>query len=210
MKQRSSIVQLAIHNISSVLLLLVSVANFAFAQEAKSMKPNPVTHTFYITNVDCDQCVAAINESVRKVKSVTDVKLKPGDKYAQISFDTHAVTHHQIAQGIADAKSPHGKPFAVSIRRNVPAYAEGDNAAKVDALFGKAKEFFKVVTLDREKGQFEFQFLPLKVDPTKDGLQGWSGMTTGHALADPPPKGLGLKWQVVIEGQTMQSAKKKK
>jgi hypothetical protein len=35
-------------------------------------------------------------------------------------------------------------------------------------------------------------------------------MTTGHALADPPPKGLGLKWQVVIEGQTMQSAKKKK
>jgi copper chaperone CopZ len=187
--------------------LLIAGA-FASAQEAKTMKPNPVTHTFYITNVENEPGAAAIIASVKKVKSVTDVKLKTGDGYAQVSFDTHAVTHHQIAQAIADAASPGAKPYVVSIRRNVPAYAEGDNAAKVDAIFAKSKDYFKVITRNREKGEFEFEFLPLKVDPAKEGLQGWSGMTTGHALADPPPKGLGLKWQVVIEGQTMRPAKK--
>jgi|GEM_PF-785411 len=189
-------------------IFLVAFASLASAQEAKTMKPNPVTHTFYITNVENEPGAAAIIASVKKVKSVTDVKLKPGDGFAQVSFDTHAVTHHQIAQAIADAAAPGTKPYMVSIRRNVPAYAEGDNAAKVDAIFAKAKDYFKVITLDREKGQFEFQFLPLKVDPKNEGLQGWSGMTTGHALADPPPKGLGLKWQVVIEGQAVQPAKK--
>jgi len=159
--------------------------------------------------VDSEPGAAAIIASVKKVKSVTDVKLKPGDRFAQVSFDTHAVTHHQIAQAIADAASPGGKPHVVSIRRNVPAYAEGSNAVKVDAIFAQAKDYFKVITRNREKGEFEFEFLPLKVDPSKEGLQGWSGMTTGHALADPAPKGLGLKWQVVTEGQPMQPGKKK-
>ena len=190
-----------------ILLTLLSLCIVASAQEAKTMKPNPVTHTFYIKNVDSEPGAAAIIASVRKVKSVTDVKLKPGDGYAQVSFDTHAVTHHQIAQAIADAAAPGGKPYVVSVRRNIPAYAEGDNAAKVDAIFAKAKDYFKVITRNREKGEFEFEFLPLKVDPAREGLQGWSGMSTGHALADPAPKGLGLKWQVVIEGQPMQAGK---
>ena len=187
--------------------LCLSLCLVASAQEAKTMKPNPVTHTFYIKDVESEPGAAAIIASVKKVKSVTDVKLKPGDGHAQVSFDTHAVTHHQIAQAIADAAAPGAKPYVVSVRRNVPAYAEGDNAAKVDAIFAKAKDYFKVITRNREKGEFEFEFLPLKVDPANESLQGWSGMSTGHALADPAPKGLGLKWQVVIEGQPMQAGK---
>lgn len=184
-------------------LLTLSIAS---GQQAKTIKPNLVTHTFYVTNVECDQCVAAITDSVRKVKSVTDVKLRPGEGYAQVSFDSHAVTHHQVAQGIADAKSPHDRPYSVSIRRNVPAYAEGDNAAQVDKAFAKGREFATVSVRNREKGEFEFQFLPLKVDPTNSALQGWNGMTIGHAIADLPPKGLGLKWQVVGEGQAAAGA----
>lgn len=163
-------------------------------------QPNPVTETWYIANVESERCVAAIRESVMKVRSVTAVKMRPSDGYAHVSYDTHAASQHQIAQAVASAEPQHGKRYVPTIRRAVPQYAEGGNAAKVDAAIAKYSEGVKFVLRNRETGEFEIQFEPLVLDPAKEGMQGWSGQKIGHALADPPPKGLGLRWRVVREG----------
>lgn len=190
--------------------LLVSVSVFVgSAAEKKAPVPHPVTATFYISNVQCGSCADAIAESVKKVKSVTEVKLTPGDGYAQISFDSHKDSFHQIAQAIADAAPVHGDKYVPTMRISVPDYAKGDNAAKVDAIFAKSKDQVKVVAKNREKGDFEIQFLPLKLDATKEGPQGWNAGKFGHPVGDPAPKGLGLKLLIKREGQPAPAAKKK-
>ncbi|MBI5774787.1 MAG: heavy-metal-associated domain-containing protein [Verrucomicrobia bacterium] len=191
------------------LLLAPTLVFTATAAEKKAFVPHPVTATFYISNVQCGSCVDAVAESVKRVKSATDVKMQPGDGYAQISFDTHVSSYHQIAQAIAEAAPVHGDKYVPTLRMSVPDYAKGDNAAKVDAVFAKSKDQVKVIAKNREKGEFEIQFLPLKVDAAKEGPQGWNAGKFGHPVGDPAPKGLGLKLLVKREGQPAPAAKKK-
>lgn len=187
-------------------ILPVSLALFALiasasAAEQKAVVPNPVTATFYIVNVQCGSCVDAITESVKKVPSVTKVEGLTGDSgFAQISFDNHASSYHQVAQAISDATPVHGDKYAATLRLKVPDYAKGDNAAKVDEIFAKHKADVKVVTKDKAKGEFEIQFLPLKVDKEKKVPQGWNAGKFGHPIHDDAPKGLGLSFQIVKEG----------
>ena len=93
-------------NLLPALLCFCASGLAAFAAEKKEFIPPPVTATFYIANVQCGSCVDAITESVKKVKSATEVKMNPSDGYAQISFDTHVSSYHQIAQAVADALAP--------------------------------------------------------------------------------------------------------
>lgn len=162
--------------------------------------PHPVTATFYIENVHCYACVAIISDSVKKVRSVTDFQMDPAAGYALISFDTHAASYHQIAQAIADSDRLHGEPYVPSVKFTVPSYKEGDHAAKVDDVFARRKDWVKVECRNRDKGLFRVTFLPLKVDPKNSRPQGWNAGHFGHPIHDPPPKGLGLEFQMVREG----------
>ena len=186
------------------LLSLSIIAALAFAASAAdkpAYKPALTTQTFFVANVECDTCVANITESLKKVKTVTKVdKLTPKSGYVNVSFDAHTDSYQQIAQAIADATPAHGKKYAASMKLRVPDYAKEDNAAKVDAIFAKSKEFVKVEVADKEKGEFVISFLPLVLDPKKTGTQGWNGGRFGHPLHDAPPKGLGLAFSFVREG----------
>jgi copper chaperone CopZ len=179
---------------------LVSVT-MAVAADPKPVEPHPTTQTFFIANVANEKDVAAINDSLKKVKSFTKVEgLTPTSGYAKVSFDSHADSYHQIAQAIADAPSTSGKQFEVTMKIRIPDYAKGDNAAKVDAVFAKQKADVTVETVDKEKGEFVLHYLPLKVDETKHAPQGFNGGKFGHPIHDAPPKGLGLTFAIVQEG----------
>ncbi|MFZ2639465.1 MAG: heavy-metal-associated domain-containing protein [Verrucomicrobiia bacterium] len=197
------------------LLSLSIIAALAFtvsAAEKKPYKPAFTTQTFYVSNVECDNCVANITESIQKVKSVTKVeKLTPQSGYVNVSFDAHADSFQQIAQAIADATPAKGKKYAATMKFRVPDYAKDDNAAKVDAVFAKSSAFVKVEATNKEKGEFLISFLPLTLDAKKTGPQGWNAGRFGHPIHDPAPKGLGLAYSFVREGVTpAKSAAKKK
>ena len=198
----------------SSLLALVTITALALtasAAEKKAVTPHPTTQTFYISNVESDTCVANITDSIKKVKSVTKVDgLTPRSGYAIVSFDSHADSFQQIAQAIADATPAKGKKYAATMKLRVPAYAKDDNAAKVDAIFAKSKAFVKVEATNKEKGEFLLSFLPLTVDATKTGPQGWNAGRFGHPIHDAPPKGLGLAFSIVREGAPAKAVAKKR
>jgi copper chaperone CopZ len=198
---------------TSIISLFVAPAIIlsASAAEKKAVEPHPTPQTFYISNVECAACVANVTASIKKVKSVTKVDgLTPKSGYANVSFDSHADSFQQIAQAIADATPAHGKKYAATMKLRVPDYAKGDNAAKVDAIFAKSSAFVKVEATNREKGEFLMSFLPLKVDASKTGPQGWNGGRFGHPIHDPPPKGLGLTFGIAREGAPAGKAAAKK
>ena len=116
-----------------------------------------------------------------------------------MSFDSHVVSFHQIAQAIAYANGDNAKPCETTIKIKVPEYAEGDNAAKVDAVFKKLDTKVKIEATNKEKGEFVVKFLPLKIEADKKGPQGFNGGQLGHPIHDPAPKGLGLKFSIVKE-----------
>jgi copper chaperone CopZ len=181
------------------LIVLAAVTGVAPAQQ-KEVVPHPVTITFYISGITSDKCIEEINASLKKVPSFAKIEgLTVKSGFANVSFDSHVASFHQIAQAIAYAGGNEAKPCATTIKIRVPEYAQGDNAAKVDAIFQKLDTKVKVEATDKAKGEFVVRFLPLKVDADKKGPQGFNGGQLGHPIHDPAPKGLGLKFSIVKE-----------
>lgn len=179
-----------------------------FAAERPAGTPHPVTLTFYITGMECAACGAMINQSINQVQSVTGVDLDQFGGYINVSFDAQVASAHQIAQAVADAIPLHGKPYGATLKLRVPEYAKAGNAAKVDAVFARRPEWVRVETADKAKGEFVVHFLPLKAAPGKEGPQGWNPGDFGQAVQDPAPKGLGLDFALVKEGQEPPAASK--
>lgn len=184
------------------LLCFGAFASPSFAAEPAPVKPHPVTLTFFISGMECAACEAFICQSVQQVKSVTGITVDQLGGYANVSFDTHVSSAHQIAQAVADAVPVHGRPYEATMKVRVPDYAKDGNAARVDAVFARRADWVKVETLDKAKGDFLIRFQPLKADKSKSGPQGWNPGHFGHAVHDPAPKGLGLGFTLVKEGQT--------
>jgi copper chaperone CopZ len=176
-------------------LLALATGTGALAAEKKSKgkqtegaHPNPVERTFYISGISSQREVDKINAAVAKLPSVTAVQeLTPASGYVRVSFDTHAIFMHLIAQAIMDQG-----PFAVTQKFQVSDYP--GNAEKLDALFAKlrAERQVKIEPVDKAKGQFLLTFLPIKPDPADPRKVGFNPGHLGHAIHDAPPKGLGL------------------
>lgn len=196
----------------AVLAFLVPAIAFSAQPKAqpKGFTPHPVTATFYVANVQCERCVDTIRDSLKKVASFKEIKMRPSDGFALISFDTHVSSYHQIAQAIQAAEPQHGQKYVPTLKMKVPEYAQADNAAKVDAVFAKRSEWVKVETVNRATGEFVIHFLPLKAIAGKSGPQGWNGGHFGHPIHDAPPKGLGLKFELKREGAAKVAGKAKK
>ncbi len=191
----------------SLTIALIAAASLE-AAEKKPVEPHPTTQTYYISNVTSDQEVTRISEALQKVKSFANIKdLTPKTGYGNISFDSHVNSFHEIAQAIADAGPQNAKKHEVTMKLRVPDYAKGDNAAKVDEVFAKQKADVTVECVDKTKGEFVLHFLPLKVDATKQGPQGFNGGKFGHPIHDPAPNGLGLVFSIVREGVPKAPAK---
>jgi copper chaperone CopZ len=168
------------------------------ADQAKpAAKAAPVTATFYITDVKCSSCAASIDESLRKLPSVTKIAdLSESTGFALITFDPQTVSYHQVAQAVFAAAPVHGDAYVASLKFIIPAYAKGDNAAKVDAVFAQHKSNVRVELKNKARGEFQLFFEALAVGAGKKGPQGFNLDQFVGAIKEPAPKGLGLNFEV--------------
>ena len=189
----------------SSLLAVLTIFGFAFsvpAAEPKPATPNLVTLTFWVAGVECISCVDVVSRSVADLKGVTNVSMTQAfDPYANITFDPAIVSAHQIAQAILEAPPLHGKPYEPTLRLRIPHYEKAGNAARVDAVFARQKEWVEVDTIDKTKGEFILHFLELESTDGKKGPFGWNPAQFEKPLSDPAPKGLGLAFQFETDGQ---------
>ena len=149
--------------------LFTTACILAAAEPAK-----PVTVTFYINEVKCSTSANAIDESLRKLPSVTKVDdLSESTGFAKITFDPKTVSHHQVAQAIFATAPVHSDPYVATLKFSIEGYAKGDNAAKVDALLAKHKADVRAELKNKARGEFVLNFEPLRA-AGKKGPQGWS------------------------------------
>lgn len=182
-------------------LLAILVLPAHAADQAKSAgKSAPVSATFYITEVKCSSCAAAIDESLRKLPTVTNIAdLSESTGFAIVTFDPQSVSYHQVAQAVFAAAPVHGDAYVASLKFIIPAYSKGENAAKVDAIFAQHKNNVRVEVKNKARGEFQLFFEPLAAKPATKGPQGWNLDQFVSAIQEPAPKGLGLTFEVKSE-----------
>lgn len=180
----------------SLLALICFSAAALFAGEPAAPKPQTTTLTFFVSGTECPSCAYMVGTSINAVKGVSDVDVHQGtESQVFVTFDPQAATVHQIAQAVADSIGLHGKPYEATLKLRIPDYTKDGNAARVDALFARHKQWIDVITEDRPAGQFILRFHPLKADARKPGPQGWDIAALTRALSAPAPAGLGLSFQ---------------
>ncbi len=162
------------------------------AKDDDAYRPHTPTLIYQLTQAEGAADADAIRASVQKLASVGKIVFSPGS--VQVRFDSHVVSYHQMAQAIAAAGTARGKSFDPRLKILVPDYAQGGNAAKVDAVFAgkRLNQRVRIEPLDKARGEFLIHFLPLKIDPAESGPQGFNGGHLHHPISDPPPRGLGL------------------
>lgn len=185
----------------TILLPLLLAALVLPVRAADKAKPAAkATATFYITEVKCSSCASSIDESLRKLPSVTKIEdLSENTGFAVITFDPAVVSHHQLAQAVFAAAPVHGDPYVATLKFTIADYAKGDNAAKVDAVIAKHKSNVRIELKNKAKGEFLLSFEPLRVDGAKKGPQGWTLESFRSAIQEPAPNGLGLTLAVKSE-----------
>lgn len=179
--------------------LLASLALPLLAAEP-AKKAAPVSATFYITEVKCSSCASSIDESLRKLPTVTKIdQLSESTGFAVVTFDPQAVSYHQVAQAVFAAAPVHGDAYVATMKFSIPAYSKGDNAAKVDAVLAKHKSQVRAELKNKGRGEFVLFFEPLAVVSGKKGPQGLNFDELVAEIQAPAPKGLGLPIEVASE-----------
>jgi copper chaperone CopZ len=181
------------------LFLIASSVCLSWAIEASdAAKPELAQRTFYISGLECGGCVYMAQQAMTETAGVSEVEVvQMLDSYAKVAYDPKKLTEHQIAQAVRDAIPLHGMPYLASLKLRIPAYAEENNAAQVQALFAGWKKWLKIAVTDPKKGELEIHFEPLTKEEGIKEPQGWSLALLEQALRAPSPKGLGLAYQVV-------------
>ena len=178
-----------------VALLIVGVTSAADTSKSDdAYAPHTPTLVFHLTGLAGKKDEDAINAAVTKLPSVRKVTVDSTQGFAQVRFDSHVISYHQVAQAITDAGASVGKQFDPRLKIEVPDYARGENAAKVDAILAgkRLNQRVHVEPLDKTKGEFLVHFLPLQAEASASGPQGFNGGHLHHPISDPPPRGLGL------------------
>lgn len=156
--------------------------------------------TFFVGGIECAACVEVVRQSVAEVEGVANVELEQRlDSVARVTYDPAKASAHQIAQGVMEAVQLHGRPYEPWLHLKVPDYSKGGNAAKVDAVMAKMKDWVDIALMDEKTGEFLVHFKALKKDESKSGPQGWQPEVLEKALSRPAPEGLGLSCEWVTE-----------
>ena len=175
------------------------------AKDGEAYAPHTPTLIFYLSEMKNQQDADAIQAAVQKLPSVRKIHLNLERGFAQVRFDSHVVSYHQVAQAIADAGTSLGRKFDPRLKVRVPEYSADGNATKVDAVFAgkRLNQRVHLVPLDPAKGEFLIHFLPLQIDPAVSGPQGFNGGHLNHPIHDAPPRGLGLQFIYVAEDEAV-------
>lgn len=170
------------------ILFVVMLASALVAAEKGGQHPNPVTRTFYVAGVSRAEDAARITKAVAALPSVTEARdLTATSGYIIVSFDTHKILSHTVAQAIMNQ----GK-FVVTQKFEIPGYqAHADELQKVFARVAEERHV-KIEPADA-KGRFTLTFLPIQIDPKEPRKNGFNPGNLGHPVRDEPPKGLGLE-----------------
>jgi hypothetical protein len=156
---------------------------------------------YYLSDVDGQQEADAIVLAVRTIKTVTTASVDTNRNYLKISFDSHEVSYHQVAQVIADAGTNFNKKYDPRVVISIPDYPKPEVMPKIKAIFAdeKFKPWIVIEPINTAKGIFFVHFLPLKLDPTKMGTQGFNGGYLTHPIHMVPPTGLALPFKYSAE-----------
>lgn len=156
-----------------------------------------VTVTFWVEGTQCVQCVDDLFNSLLQLPGAIDFRMSYTSGFAVITLNPKKASYHQIAQRIADTKSLHGEPYRAFLKLDVPEYAMGGNAARVDAVFQQFTAFAEIDVVDRKRGRVYLRFKPLKPEAGQGNPRGLDFEALRNAIQAPSPKGLGLKFTVV-------------
>jgi copper chaperone CopZ len=187
-----------------LLVLLATECRDSPAADAKTASKRPPAEvTFYLSALDDPKQQNDLRVALMQVASVSGVSLNPQGKSVTVKFDSHVVSYHQVAQAIADAGNKAGKKYAPAIKFQIPAYAQRDNAAKIDAILAgkRLNQRVKIEPVDKTRGEFVVHFLPLETDSSETGPQGFNGGHLHHPIHDAPPRGLGLEFRYLTDEQ---------
>jgi hypothetical protein len=197
----SRIMRIALACLLSLGLVHASQVNEGGEKKKKQGTRPPVSVTYYLMVSPSPSERDALRAALLHVKSVKSAAVGEKGNYVTVQFDSHVVSYHQVAQAIADAGTKAGKKYAPHLKLRVPQYAEGGNAAKVDALFAgkRLNQRVRIEPADKSKGEFVLHFLQLQLDPTDAAPQGFNGGHLNHPIHDAPPRGLGLQLVYVTE-----------
>jgi hypothetical protein len=156
---------------------------------------------YYLSGVEGQKEADAIVLSVKVLKTVTTASVDTGRGCLKVSFDSHDLSYHQVAQAIADAGAQFGKKYDPRVVISVPDYAKPDITPKIKAIFanGQLKPWIWIEAIDESKGVFFVHFLPLKPDPARTGTQGFNGGDLTHPIHMVPPTGLALPFKYSSE-----------
>lgn len=176
------------------LACLAPDALFAAKKSDAASPPHTPTLCFLLSNVTSQRDADAIGVTVAKLKSVMTHSVNVAEGFVLVRFDSHVASYHQVAQAVAEAGKRLGKSYDPRLKITIPEYPHGDNAAKVDAVLAgkRLNQRVKVEQMDKTKGVFLLRFLPLELDASITGPQGFNGGHINHPIHDPPPRGLGL------------------
>lgn len=157
--------------------------------DPKPLPENP-TLTFYVAGVECPACVFVVNDAVRRLDGVDEVSDGQNDaNFINVTFDPAIVSAHQIAQAVTGTFPLHGAPYVATLKLVVPDYREGENAAKVAAVFAKWKEWVEVEAVKPVKGELVVKFHALPGEPGKTKRDGWNHENLSTELIKVLPAG---------------------
>jgi hypothetical protein len=156
---------------------------------------------YYLSELEGPTEADAIVLAVKALATVTTASVDTTRGYLKISFDSHDLSYHQVAQAIADVGTGFGKKYDPRVVMSIPDYSKADVTPKIKAIFAdeKLKPWIRIEAIDESKGVFFVHFLPLQLDPSKAGTQGFNGGYFTHPIHMVPPTGLGLPFKYSAE-----------
>jgi hypothetical protein len=156
---------------------------------------------YYLSEVSGQKEADAIVQAVKAIKTVTTASVNTNREYLKISFDSHEVSYHQVAQVIADVGAGFNKKYDPRVVITIPDYSRPEVMPKIKAIFAdeKFKPWIVIEPIDAAKGVFFVHFLPLALDPAKTGTQGFNGGYLTHPIHMVPPTGLALPFKYSAE-----------
>lgn len=184
-----------------LLMLLLSGAGALIAQQSPVREAKATSKvTLYVSGVECPSCVYAVTYSIGQLKGIGEVTAgQIVENYVNVQYDPKEVTVGKIAQAVLTAPALHGTPYQPALKIQIPAYAQPENRARVDALWKRWKGVLEPDLIDQETGEFVLYFSTLPTPENSNAHSAWTLDELKQALSAPAPQGLGLALNLMEE-----------
>lgn len=182
-------------------VLSLSAGSGVWAEETQPslVARQPVTLTFFVSEIECSSCVEVVKQSVQHMKGVSGVKMEQRlDSVANVTFDPALVRPHDVALAVRDTVRLHGLPYEARLRLRIPACIQPENRALIESKLAQLSPHLQFRLVDPDVGEYSADLkLPAEDQPAIKTW--WDFDQLEKALRMPQPHGLGLKFEWVKE-----------